>query len=159
MSHFESHLTYFITFCHILNHILSSSHPHAAFCEDATKTCPWFFFTFLFGFGTVIHKYKFTLSCLFWWVTGLSAYSRPFLFCPNSGLGLLFWQVWVTSRYQFKPPPIVNVSHCCLFWSFFWGQSQENELSSTHFGWILQILLHTFFSVCAVFVTVTWLKV
>lgn len=108
LSYFESHLSQFITFCHILNHILSSYDCPPSFCEGATNTCPWststrFLLVSCYCYPQI--QIYLIMSYLCWWVTDLPAYSRTFWFHPNGGLGLLFWQVWLASRYRLKPAP------------------------------------------------------
>lgn len=90
LSHFESHLlpfvTFQITFCHLLTLLqllvrMLQGPPLTHFLFVSWHCYPW----------TQIHLITsmlmgHTLTCLL----------QAVLFCPNNGLRLLFWQVWLT---------------------------------------------------------------
>lgn len=135
-------VTFWITFCHLLTLLqLSVTIPRS----PALDLLLLLFSLFL---GIVVHKHKFILSCLCWWVTNLPGYSGPFLFSPKRGLGCFSdrsdWHLYINSSHH-QHMTNVNIFHCCIIWSLFEGKVMKSGLSCIQFSWILQILPHTFF--------------
>lgn len=119
-SHIASHLSHFDTFCHILTHILSSSEPFPAFCEDATKPCLSSSFTpflpvswscspgiqiYLIMSVLIGHR----LACLFQTIFILSKQWSGDWFSDRTD-----WRLGINSSHH-QHIAIVNISHCCLF--------------------------------------------
>lgn len=122
LSYFESHLSQFITFCHILNHILSSYDRPPAFCEDVTNTCPWSTSTHFLLVSCYCYP---QIQIYLIYVDG----SQTCLPTPGhfDSIQTVVWGCFSDRSdwhldigwSQNQNMTNVNIFHCCIFWSLF----------------------------------------